>query len=70
MVPLIPPNLRPKDSLENYHILWDVQGSWFNEPPKDPFLLKHIDGDLFAVIAEWDLTDLEISVLKSLRGRL
>ncbi len=70
MVPLIPPTLRPKDSLENYHILWDVQGAWFEEPPKDPFLLKHIDGDLFAVVAEWDLTDLEMSVLKGLRGRL
>lgn len=29
----------------------------------DPALLKHIGGDLYAVLATWDLTELERSVL-------
>lgn len=70
MVPLIPPQYRPVDSLSNYHILWDVQGAWEDEAPRDPFLLKHIDGDLYAVVAAWDLTDLEMAVLKGLRARV
>jgi hypothetical protein len=68
MVPLIPPQLRPEDSLGNYHILWDVKGAWQEEPPRDPFLLKCVDGDLYAVHAVWDLTDLEMQVMKALRG--
>ena len=68
MVPLIPPQLRPEDSLKNYHILWDVKGAWEEEPPRDPFLLKRVDGDLYAVHAIWDLTDLEMAVMKGLRG--
>lgn len=68
MVPLIPPQIRPEDSLTNYHILWDVEGAWEEEPPRDPFLLKHVAGDLYAVYGMWDLTDLEMSVMKGLRG--
>lgn len=64
-VPYIPPNLRPKDDLSKYHILFEVQ-SW-EEYAADPFLLKHITGYLFSVVAEWELTDLERALLK---GRL
>lgn len=69
MVPLIPPQFRPPHSLQNYHILWDTAGAWESEPPTDPFLLKRISGDLFAVLAVWDLTELERSVLKGIRAR-
>lgn len=69
MVPLIPPQFRPPHSLSNYHILWDAEGTWEAEPPVDPFLLKRISGDLFAVLAVWDLTELERSVLKGIRAR-
>jgi hypothetical protein len=68
MVPLIPPHLRPSNALSNYHILWDVKGAWEEVPPRDPFLLKRIEGDLYAVLAVWDLTDLEMQVLKGVRG--
>ena len=69
MVPLIPPNFRPNNAhLSRLHILWDVEGAWEAEPPKDPFLLKRVHGDLFAVLAVWDLTGLERAVLKGIRA--
>lgn len=61
MVPPVPPALRPADKLGNYHILWEAE--WKREPPKDPALLKHIGGDLYVVLAVWDLTELERCVL-------
>lgn len=62
IVPLIPPRHRPKLSrLRSRHILWEAE--WTREPPVDPALLRHIRGDLWAVLAEWDLTDLERYVL-------
>lgn len=64
MVPHVPPALRPKASLDNYAILFEVE-NWALDPsaPRDPALLKHIGGDLYAVLATWDLTPLEQSVL-------
>jgi hypothetical protein len=64
MVPNIPPPLRPQYALHNYHILWEAEWA-LNQPPapRDPALLKHIGGDLYAVLAVWDLTDLERAVL-------
>lgn len=61
VVPLVPPPYRPKFALSNYHILWEAE--WEPCPPVDPMLLKRISGDLFAVVAQWDLTDLERAVL-------
>jgi hypothetical protein len=64
MVPHVPPGLRPVHSLDNYAVLFEVE-EWAPDPhaPRDPALLKHIGGDLFAVLATWDLTPLEQSVL-------
>lgn len=64
VLPLISPQYRPDGSLEGYHILWEP--AW-EEPPRDPILLKHLAGWLYAVLAVWDLTELERAVL---RGRL
>ncbi len=61
MVPSIPVHLRPADNLSNYHILWEAE--WQPVPPVDPILLKHIAGDMFVVVAQWDLTEIERSVL-------
>lgn len=61
MVPPVPPGLRPKHSLAGYTVLWEAE--WTRVAPKDPALLKHIGGDLYAVVAIWDLTDLERAVL-------
>lgn len=62
MVPITPPHLRPKLHLRNFHILWEVE-EWKQVPPRDPMLLKRLGGDLFAVLAVWDLTDVERAVL-------
>lgn len=61
MVPPVPPGLRPADNIGNYHVLWEAE--WQRVAPKDPALLKHIGGDLYAVLAVWDLTELERCVL-------
>jgi len=66
VTPLIPPALRPKHDLANYKTLWEVE-AWTHEPPKDPMLLKPLGGMLYAVLATWDLTEMERAVL---RGRV
>jgi hypothetical protein len=63
MVPIIPPDCRPKPRrMRRCHVLWEVE-SWTQTPPYDPALLRHIRGSLWAVLAEWDLTELERLVL-------
>lgn len=57
MVPLVPIHLRPKRALGNYHILWEAE--WKRVPPVDPMLLRRIGGDLWLVVAAWDLTEVE-----------
>lgn len=63
IVPVIPPQHRPRRTrLPRFHVLWEVE-RWDPTPPVDPALLRHIRGDLWAVMATWDLTDLERAVL-------
>jgi hypothetical protein len=63
IMPLIPPRHRPKfRRLRHCHLLWEVE-SWELIPPKDPALIRHIRGDLWAVLSVWDLTELERAVL-------
>lgn len=58
VTPLIPIHLRPRHALDNYHILWEAE--WEPIPPKDPYLLRRIGkGDLWLVVAAWDLTEVE-----------
>ena len=65
-VPHVPPNVRPRFKLSNYHILFEVK-AW-EEYNVDPFLLRRIAGHLYVVEAEWELTELEASLLKALTG--
>jgi len=65
IVPSIPPHLRPS-KLENYFILWDAV--WQPAPPVDPLLLKRLGRDTFAIVAQWDLTPLERSILEGRIG--
>lgn len=68
LVPMVPPQLRPKAPLSQFHILWEVE-QWADQrigakPPVDPYLLQRISGDIFEVIAEWDLTEVERLVME------
>lgn len=66
IVPNIPPRLRPDHALSNYHLLFEVTWKPRLQPvraPKDPALLKHLGGPLYAVLATWDLTPVEQAVL-------
>ena len=69
MVPMVPPNVRPKVNLRGYHILWEVEewadNSHEQQPDRDPYLLERISGPLFTVVAAWDLTDLEQWVMST-----
>lgn len=55
-VPVVPPSKRPKACLDNYVVLWEA--NW-EEAPQDPYLLRRVTNDLFVVLAEWNLTDVE-----------
>ena len=59
IVPSIPPELRPNGTLTGYHVLWEAE--WLDAPipPGDPALLRCLGGDLWAVYATWDLTEVE-----------
>ena len=62
IVPLVPVHLRPKRGLANYHILWEAE--WSPEPPMDPMLVRRIGkGDMWLVVAAWDLTEVERAAL-------
>lgn len=61
LVPSIPPPFRPPHKLSGYHVLWEAE--WDRGAPVDPALLKHLGGELYAVLAVWDLTPLEQAVL-------
>lgn len=68
LIPMVPADVRPATGqLKDWHILWEVEAwsdkSLTGQPPRDPFLIKHIGGSLWAVLAEWDLTELERAVM-------
>lgn len=72
MVPIVPPKHRPAKSstLASFLVLWEVDDwRWHAvpRPPGDPALLKHLAGDLYLVVATWDLTELEKLVLSGRR---
>jgi hypothetical protein len=63
IVPIVPAHLRPKHSLSNYHILWEAD---WREVPRDPLLLRRLGrGDLWLVVAAWDLTEVERAALQA-----
>jgi hypothetical protein len=62
--PLIPPQFRPADAYANYHLLWEVD-TWTRIAPKDPLLLRRITGQIYAIVAQWDLTDLERLIMNA-----
>lgn len=71
LVPIVPPKHRPaRTSLENLVVLWEVDDwQWRSvpAPPGDPALLQHVGGDIYAVLATWDLSPLEQLILTGRR---
>jgi hypothetical protein len=70
MVPIVPPKHRPARGLGERLVLWEVENwEWRSipRPPGDPALLRHVGGDIYAVEAVWDLTELEKLVLSGRR---
>jgi hypothetical protein len=65
IVPIIPPKLRPKRTrLSEFHVLFEAEWAVHTPPPPvDPALLRHLGGDLYAVVAVWELTEVERAVL-------
>lgn len=69
LVPLVPADVRPETGkLRDWHILWEVE-HWSMRPQsavpdRDPLLLKHVGGTLYAILAAWDLTDLERAIMR------
>lgn len=62
LVPAIPAHLRPAGDLSGYHILWEAK--WEPSAPVDPLLLKHVSGNIYSIVAQWDLTPIEQAVLE------
>lgn len=66
MVPVTPPKHRPSRAFAQCHVLWEADDwTWATvpAPPGDPALLRHVAGDIYAVLATWDLSPLERLVL-------
>lgn len=64
LLPSIPLHLRPQRGLANYHVLWEAE--WTNVSPRDPFLLRRIgQADLWLVVAQWNLTEVERAALST-----
>lgn len=62
-MPRIPPQHRPAAKhLSGYHILFEAD---WRSIPADPYLLKKIGKDAWAVVAAWDLTEVELLVMRS-----
>jgi hypothetical protein len=68
LVPIVPPKhmTRENMNLDGFVTLWEVDDwQWRRDPapPRDPALLQRVAGDIYAVLATWDLTELERLVL-------
>ncbi len=63
-VPIIPPKHMPDKMGDDYFILWEVD-TWTMEPPVDPYLLRRITDSIFVIVAAWDLTEVERSIMKA-----
>ena len=63
-VPKIPSIIWDKPLYPYHYILWHVD-KWEMVPSEDPALLKRITKNLFVVLKTWDLTPLELAVMKN-----
>ena len=62
-IPIIPLHIRKSlPNINELYLLWE-KNDW-QETDRDPALLQHLCKDLFAVLAVWDMTELEHYVLR------
>jgi hypothetical protein len=65
IVPLVPPELRQKNP-EDVLILFEV-AKWNVAPrPADPYLLKHVAGNIYAILGSWDITQKELDTYRAI----
>jgi hypothetical protein len=76
LVPMVPPHAvaaaRGRTNLREHIVMWEVE-RWADrpiqaQPDRDPLLLRRVHGDLFAVVAQWDLTELERMIMTTRRA--
>lgn len=70
LVPMVPADVRPNVDLKKCHVLWEVPvwaDTRIGSAPSDPYLIQHLAGSLYVVLAEWELTPLEQAIT---RGRI
>lgn len=73
MAPLVPPRViaiaSAKLTPQHYHVIFEPE-LWVKSkvppPPRDPILGKMLTPNIFGIVATWDLTELERSII---RGR-
>lgn len=65
MAPQVPPRFRPEpEKVSELYLLWEAK--WELRPPDpDPFLIKPLGGGFFVIVAQWDMTPLEQSILET-----
>lgn len=62
LTPLVPLPHRPRTKLDGYFLLWEA--NWHPAPPIDPYLLRPLAGSLMEIVAEWDVTPLELAAVR------
>lgn len=71
LVPIVPAEvvalIGGGSNLRHFFTLFEVE-NWSDTrlratPDRDPYLLRHLGGDLYSIIGEWDLTELERAVM-------
>jgi hypothetical protein len=71
LVPMVPPHVAHGHDLTKRFTLWEVE-AWADrqigvQPDRDPYLLQRIAPDCYAVVGEWDLTDVERAIMRGRR---
>jgi hypothetical protein len=59
----VPERIAKNHDLSKRFTLFEVENWNVYARSADPYLLEHIEGSLFAIVAEWDVTPLEKAVL-------
>lgn len=63
LVPIVPKTIWRKPLQNDHYIIWEVDKWTTKEASLDPALLKRLSKFVFVVLAEWELTPLEKSVI-------